>query len=89
VLISGPDWCPATYPYFLRRTEKYVGEMYPEVPIRWIDSFEEPEEVKRRNVSVGDCIVNARLMPSYVLDEGGFQKEVKAALEWTGLDRGT
>jgi GNAT superfamily N-acetyltransferase len=80
VIISGPDYCPATYPYFLKRTEKYMRETYPSVPIRWIDSAGEPEEVRKRNVSVGDCIVNARLMPSYVLDKDDFQKEVKAAL---------
>jgi hypothetical protein len=88
VIISGPDWCPAAYPYFPKRTEKYIRETYPEVSIRWIDSSEEPEEVSKRNVSVGDCIVNARLMPSYVLDKDGFEKEVRAALKLKGLDRG-
>jgi GNAT superfamily N-acetyltransferase len=81
VIISGPDYCPATYPYFLKRMEKYIWELDPGVSIRWIDSSEEPEEVRKRNVSVGDCIVNARLMPSYVLDEDSFRKEVKAALK--------
>jgi GNAT superfamily N-acetyltransferase len=81
VIISGPDYCPATYPYFLKRTEKYIRETYPEVPIRWIDSSEESGEVKKRNVGVGDCIVNARLMPSYVLDKDTFEKEMKAALK--------
>lgn len=81
VLVSGPDWCPATYPYFLKRTERYIRDTYPEVSVRWIDSSQEPEEVRKRNVAVGDCIVNARLMPSYVLDKDSFQKEVKAALK--------
>jgi GNAT superfamily N-acetyltransferase len=81
VLISGPDWCPATYPYFLKRTENYIREMYPEVPIRWIDSSEELEEVRKRNVSVGDCIVDAKLTPSYVLDRDTVQKQVRAALK--------
>ncbi|MDH4068066.1 MAG: GNAT family N-acetyltransferase [Dehalococcoidia bacterium] len=81
VIISGPDYCPATYPFFLKRTEKYIRETYLEVPIRWVDSSEEPAEVRKRNVAVGDCIVNARLMPSYVLDKDGFEREAKAALE--------
>lgn len=81
VIVSGPDYCPAAYPYFLKRTEKYIREIYPEVPIRWIDSSEEPEELKKRNVAVGTCIVNAKLIKSYVLDKDNFQKEVKTALE--------
>jgi len=81
VVISGADWCVATYPVFLRRMEKYIREAHPEVPIRWIDSSEEPDEVKKRNASVGDCIVNARLMKSFVLDKDSFQEEVKAALK--------
>jgi GNAT superfamily N-acetyltransferase len=80
VIISGPDYCPATYPYFLKRMEKYIKEMCAEVPIRWIDASQEPEEVKKRNVAVGTCIVNAKLIKSYVLDKDSFQKEVKAAL---------
>jgi GNAT superfamily N-acetyltransferase len=88
VIISGPDWCPATYPYFLRRTEKYIREMYPGVPVRWIDSSEEPEEARKRNVGVGDCIVNSRLMPSYVLDKDSFEKEVRAVLKSKGLEKG-
>ncbi len=80
VIISGPDYCPATYPYFLKRMERYIREVAPGVYIRWIDSSEEPEEVRRRNVGVSDCIVNAKLIKSYVLDKDDFQKEVRAAL---------
>jgi hypothetical protein len=61
--------------------ERYIREIYPEVSIRWIDSSEEPEELRKRNVSVGDCMVNARLMRSDVLDKDNFQKEVKTALK--------
>lgn len=81
VIVCGPDWCPATYPFFLKRMERYIREICPEVPIRWIDSSEEPKEVRKRNVGVGDCIVNAILMKSYVLDKDNFRKEVKAALK--------
>lgn len=80
VIISGPDYCPATYPYFLRRMETYVREIYPDIPIRWIDSSEEPRETEKRNVAVGTCIVNAKLIGSYVLDKDNFQEEVRTAL---------
>ena len=81
VLISGPDYCPATYPYFLKRMEKYIREIDPGVSIRWIDSSEEPGEPKKRNVGIGACIVNATLIKSYVLAKDNFQKEVKVALK--------
>ena len=81
VIVSGPDSCPATYTYFLKRMEKYIRGICPEVPIRWIDSSEEPDEVRKRNVSVGNCIVNATLIKSCVLDKDNFQKEVKAVLD--------
>jgi GNAT superfamily N-acetyltransferase len=81
VLISGPDYCPATYPFFLKRMEKYIRDTYPKVPVRWIDPSQEPEEVKKRNVSVGDCVVNARLIRSCVLDKDRFQEEVRNALK--------
>lgn len=81
VIICGPDYCPATYPYFLKRMERYITKIDPGIPVRWIDSSEESEEAKKRNVSVGDCIANARLIKSYVLDKDNFQKEVKAALK--------
>lgn len=79
VLVSGPDFCPVTYPFFLKRMERYIKEIYPVVHIRWLDLSEEPREVKKRSVSVGDCIVNARLIESRVLDKDSFQKEVEAA----------
>lgn len=80
VIVSGPNYCPATYPYFLKRMEQYVREIAPGVSIRWIESSEEPEELKKRNVSVGDCIVNARLIKSCVLEKDNFQEEVQTAL---------
>jgi ribosomal protein S18 acetylase RimI-like enzyme len=81
VIVSGPDYCPATYPYFLKRMENYIKEIARGVSIRWLDSSEEPEEVKKRGVSVGDCIVNARLIKSCVLDKDSFQEEVQTALK--------
>jgi len=81
LIVSGPDFCPATYPFFLKRMERYIRDIEPEVSIRWIDSSQESEQVRRRNIAVGACIVNGKLMKSFVLDKQSFQKEVKAALE--------
>jgi len=81
VIISGPDFCPATYPFFLKRMERYIREIDLNVAIRWIDSSQEPEEVRKRNIAVGTCVVNAKPINSFVLDEDNFQKEVRAALK--------
>ena len=81
LIIRGPNGCPFTYPSFSRRMERYIGEIAPEVPIRWIDSSDEPEELAKRNVRVGDCIVNARPVRSFVLDKKAFQKEVRELLK--------
>jgi len=80
LIVCGPNGCPFTYPYFLKRMEKHIREINPKVSIRWIDSAEEPAELRKRNIDVGDCIVNARLIQSFVLDEENFKSEVKAAL---------
>jgi hypothetical protein len=60
--------------------EKHIREISPETPIRWIDSSEEPAELTKRNVHVGDCIVNARPVRSFVLNKEGFQNEVQDLL---------
>jgi len=80
LLVCGPNGCPATYPFILKRMENYIREMCPEVPIRWLDSSEEPEELGRRNARVGDCIANAGIVKSFVLDKASFQDEVKGKL---------
>jgi len=80
LIVCGPNGCPFTYPCFLKRMEEYIREIDREVPIRWMDSCEEPEELRKRNVGVGACIVNARLIGAFVLDRESFQKEVKESL---------
>lgn len=81
LIIHGPNQCPVTYPFFLKRMEKYIREVDSKIPILWVDVSEEPEKVGKRNVDVGDCIVNAKLIKSFVLDKESFQKEVKEALK--------
>lgn len=80
LIICGPNGCPAAYPYFLKRMEKYIREIDSKVPILWIDTSEEPEKVKKRKVDIGNCIVNAKLIKSFALDKENFQKEVKEAI---------
>ena len=79
LIICGPNGCPATYPYFLKRMEKYVREIDSKIPIQWVDTSVEPEKAKKRNVNIGDCIVNAKHIKSFVLDKGNFQREVRDA----------
>ena len=39
--------------------------------------------MKKRNLDVGDCIVNAKHIKSLVVDKESFQKEVRDALGTT------
>jgi len=80
ILVCGPNMCPATYPFFSKKMERYIQQVCPEVPIAWLDAAREPEEARKRRVGPGDCIVNARRIDTCVLDKEGFQREVKAAL---------
>jgi RimJ/RimL family protein N-acetyltransferase len=80
LIISGPNACPATYPYFLKRMEKYIREIDTKIPLQWLDASQESFAVKKRGVKIGDCIVNAKLIKSFVLDKENFQKEVNKAL---------
>ncbi|MEO0114846.1 MAG: GNAT family N-acetyltransferase [candidate division WOR-3 bacterium] len=81
LIVCGPNPCPATYPYFLKRMEKYIGEIDAKIPIEWLDTAQDSEAVKKRKVNIGDCIVNAKLIKAFVLDKAGFQNEVKKALQ--------
>ncbi|MEO0079894.1 MAG: GNAT family N-acetyltransferase [candidate division WOR-3 bacterium] len=81
LIVCGPNPCPATYPLFLKRMESYIRELDADVPISWLDAARNPEEVKIRQLTVGDCVVNRHLMRSFVLDREGFQKEALLALQ--------
>jgi hypothetical protein len=78
VIVYGPSFCPFSY-VFLKRAEGMIREIAPKIPIRWIDRSAEPEEVGKRG-SVEGCVVNARQVKSFVLDQEGFRKEVTEAL---------
>jgi len=55
-------------------------EIAPGISIRWIDSRKEPEEIRKRG-NIKGCIVNTKLIKSFVLDKEYFQKEVTEALK--------
>ena len=66
--------------YFSEKIKETLREVAPYLPIRMINQFEEPEEVKKRG-KVSSCIVNQKLIESFFLDKENFQKEVAEALK--------
>ncbi|MBO3802984.1 MAG: GNAT family N-acetyltransferase [Candidatus Brockarchaeota archaeon] len=78
LIIYGPSPCPFSY-VFLKRAEQAIVDVAPNITIRWIDKSEEPEEVMKRG-NVEGCIVNAKLIRSFVLDKDSFKKEVREAM---------
>lgn len=79
LIIHGPSPCPFSYG-FLLKTEEAIKKIAPDLPIRWIDKTDEPEEAVKRGNFTG-CIVNAVPIKSFVLYTEGFEKEVLEALE--------
>jgi len=80
LIFCGPNKCPAAYPFFLKRMEKYIREIDHTIPIIYVDISREPEKTQTRNAGYGDCIVNARFINAFVLDKENFQREVKEAI---------
>ncbi len=78
VIIYGPSSCPFSY-FFLKITERTMKEIAPEIPVRWMNSLEEPQEAERRGNFEG-CVVNARPIKAFVLDREEFQNEFEEAL---------
>ena len=79
LLIHGPSYCPFSY-FFLKKTEQTIKEIAPGISIRWIDSSQEPDEVRKRG-NIEGCVVNTKPIKSFVLDKEDFQKEVTEALK--------
>jgi hypothetical protein len=79
LLICGPSYCPFTYA-FQKKAEKTIKEIAPGIPIRWIDSSQEPDEVRKRG-NIEGCVVNTKPIKSFVLDRVDFKKEVIEALK--------
>lgn len=71
-------FCPHAV-FFSKKMEEAIKEIAPDLPIRIINEYEEPEEAKKRG-TVYQCIVNAMPIESFVLDKENFRKEVMRAL---------
>jgi len=78
LMVYGPSSCPFSY-VFLKKAEQAIEEIAPSIPIKWMNSVEVPDEVKKRG-NVEGCIVNGRYIRSFVLEREAFQKEVMEAL---------
>jgi N-acetylglutamate synthase-like GNAT family acetyltransferase len=74
--------CPFSI-YFSEKIKESVREAAPDTPIRMINRFEEPEEVKKRG-QVPTCVVNGKPIKTFFADKENFQKEVKRALRSRG-----
>ncbi|MEM0053515.1 MAG: hypothetical protein QXL89_04960 [Nitrososphaeria archaeon] len=57
-----------------------ILEVAPNIPIRLINIFEQPEEVKKRG-KVQNCVVNGRAILTFFMDKENFKKEVNEALK--------
>jgi len=66
--------------YFSEKIKESIREVAPNMPVRMINMFEEPEEVKKRG-RVPYCAVNGKPIESFFMDKENFQKEVKKAIE--------
>lgn len=64
---------------FAYAAERLIREVAPDIPIRKINKFEEPEEVKKRG-QVPFCAVNGKAIQTFFMDKENFQKEIKQAL---------
>jgi len=78
VILYGPSFCPWDY-FFYRLGEQAVRELTPEIPIRWINRVEEPEEFQKRGGFEG-IVVNSIPIKTFVLEKEEFSKEVREAL---------
>ncbi len=71
--------CPWSI-YFSELMKKKIKEVLPDVPVIMYNRFEDKEEVIKR-VNPPDCIVNAKEIKTFVLDNEGFKEEVERAWE--------
>jgi N-acetylglutamate synthase-like GNAT family acetyltransferase len=74
--------CPFSL-IFSEKMKELIEETAPNVPIRMINKFEEPEEVEKRG-KVPACAVNGKPIETFFMDKENFQKEVRKALGYSG-----
>ncbi|HEY3249039.1 MAG TPA: GNAT family N-acetyltransferase [bacterium] len=78
VIIHGPSFCPFSF-FLLMQAEAQVREIAPDLPVRWINQSEQPEEAVKRGGYAG-CVVNATPITAFVLDRERFRQQVESAL---------
>lgn len=74
--------CPFSI-IFSEKMKELIGEAAPNIQMRMINKFEEPEEVEKRG-KVPACAVNGKSIETFFMDKDNFQKEVRKALEYSG-----
>jgi GNAT superfamily N-acetyltransferase len=70
--------CPFSV-YFANKIKELINEVSEGYPIKFIYSFDEPEEVEKRG-GYSYCIVNGYPIQSFFLDKESFKKEVSDAI---------
>lgn len=78
VLISFDPSCPWCK-YFSEKIKEAIREIT-EIPIELINTFEDPQEVKKRG-NIPLCVVNKIPIESFIADKERFHSEVRKALE--------
>ncbi len=81
LIFCGPNFCPVAFPVFLKPMEKYIREVDQKIPVYFVDISKEKDISEKRNAKYGDCVVNGRLIKTFVFDKSGFQNEAREALE--------
>jgi GNAT superfamily N-acetyltransferase len=74
--------CPFSI-IFSEKMKGLIVETAPNIQIRIINNFEEPEEVEKRG-KVPSCAVNGKPIETFFMDKENFQKEVREALRYSG-----
>ncbi len=67
--------CPWSV-HFSELMKAKIKEALPDIPVLMYNRFEDKEEVIKR-INPPDCIVNAKEINTFILDEENFKKEVK------------
>jgi len=78
VILQGPGWCPYAH-FFNLQAAELVAAIAPDLPVRWIDWTEEPEEFAKRGGASG-IVINGTPIRASFFDEAGFDGEVRKAL---------
>lgn len=79
VLLFFDGSCPFSI-IFIEKTIQLIREVAPDIPIKKINKFDQPEEVAIRGGRVHYCIVNQKPIKSTFFDADNFKREIKRVL---------